>query len=124
MGRLLSILNVLLVAGLVGLVAMMYVREHAIRQAERDIRKLQAQIAREEETLRLLEVEWAMLTNPARLQRLADRHLKLVPPDVAMLKPADAALAAIPARPRRPDADGVDALAELIGRISVEGGQR
>ena len=124
MGRLLNILNVLLVAGLVGLVAMLYVREHATRQAERNIRKMQAQIAREEETLRLLEVEWAMLNNPARLQKLAGKYLKLAPPDVAMLKPTDAALAAIPARPVRPDADGTDALARLIGRIAGEEGRR
>ena len=123
MGRLLNILNVLLVAGLVGLVAMLYVREHATRQAERNIRKMQAQIAREEETLRLLEVEWAMLNNPARLQKLAGKYLKLAPPDVAMLKPA-AALAAIPARPARPDADDDDALARLIGRIAGEEGRR
>ncbi|HHN67335.1 MAG TPA: cell division protein FtsL [Thermopetrobacter sp.] len=124
MGRLLSILNVLLVAGLMGLVAMLYVREHATRQAERDIRKLTAQIAREEETLRLLDVEWAMLTNPARLQRLAGKYLKLAPPDARALQPADAALSAIAARPARPQADGADALARLIGRIAGEGERR
>ena len=40
---------------------------------------LRAEIAREREAIRILDAEWSLLNQPDRLQKLAKRHLKLVP---------------------------------------------
>ena len=55
----------------------LYSLEHATRRVERDIVKLEQQIAASQENIKLLGAEWSSLTRPDRLQRLAAEHLKL-----------------------------------------------
>jgi cell division protein FtsL len=114
----LSILNAFLVAGLVVFAFILYGHEHKTRMAERQIRKIEAQIRREEESMRILRIEWAMLINPDRLERLANKHLAIhvVPPQ--RIRPASVALAGIPVRKARPLARrGADSLTSLIARV-------
>ena len=47
------------------------------RVAQAELRSTRAAIAREGETLAVLGAEWARLTQPARIQALAARHLRL-----------------------------------------------
>ncbi len=116
----LGLLNTFLVMGLVVFAIVLYGREQKTRLAERQIRKIEAQIAREEESMRILRIEWAMLANPQRLQRLAEGHLKLgvVPPQ--RILPVGAALAEAPPAPqgsaKAPEAASLDALIARIQR--------
>ncbi len=56
---------------------LLYSLEHATRGLERDIVKIEQQIAASHEAIKLLGAEWSSLTRPDRLQRLATEHLKL-----------------------------------------------
>ena len=47
------------------------------RVAAADLKATQVQIARESDTLTVLGAEWARLTQPGRIQALAERHLDL-----------------------------------------------
>lgn len=47
------------------------------RVAEADLRASERAIAREHDTLTVLGAEWARVTQPARIQALAERHLDL-----------------------------------------------
>ncbi len=59
--------------------AVLYGVKHEARLTERNVSHLAGDIAQERELLRLLEAEWALRTEPDRLQRLADRHLDMAP---------------------------------------------
>ncbi len=120
--RHLTALNVVLLVGLVAFTVVLYVRELDTRKAEREIRKLEAEIAREEETLRILEVEWATLTNPARIERLVRRHLALGPVPPTRIAPLGMVLEQLPVRRHVPHAAEGDPLAALISRLEAEGG--
>tara|TARA_R110002072_G_scaffold298214_1_gene471870 strand:+ start:395 stop:742 length:348 start_codon:yes stop_codon:yes gene_type:complete len=58
---------------------------HRVQRAERDVRKVERHINREQENIRVLRAEWAYLNAPARLERLATQGLGLSVPDVDAL---------------------------------------
>ena len=73
----------LAVAGLTCL-GLYRVAEHA-RVADADLRATRVEIAREHDAVAVLGAEWARLTQPARIQALAERHLNLTDkPTVAL----------------------------------------
>ncbi len=113
----LTTINVLLVIGLVGFAMFLYGREQQTRMAEREIRHIRAEIAREEESMRLLRIEWAMLNSPMRLERLVMRHLDLRPVDPARIRAVGDVLADVPRQKPESPAAGVRSLDELIARI-------
>lgn len=55
----------------------LYSLEHSIRGIERQVARSNAAITTEKETIGLLNAEWSSLVRPERLQRLAEKHLKL-----------------------------------------------
>src|SRR5215213_8479953 len=55
------------------------------RVASADLRQAQASIVREQDTLAVLGAEWARVTQPGRIQALAERHLKLSDTPVAQV---------------------------------------
>lgn len=57
----------------------LYSLEHKMRAAERQIIKTKAAIADEREAIKLLHAEWSNLTQPVRLQALAESQLGLKP---------------------------------------------
>ena len=116
--RFLGLLNTVLVAGLVVFAFILYGHEHKTRMAERQIRKIEAQIAREKESMRMLRIEWAMLDNPGRLERLAKKHLKLAPVPPQDIRPAEGVLAGLPKRKAQPlERRDAASLTGLIARI-------
>ncbi|NCT41666.1 MAG: hypothetical protein GW778_08410 [Alphaproteobacteria bacterium] len=51
-----------------------------VQEAEETLASLEAEIAREQDTMRVLRAEWEYLNRPERLERLATKFLDLVPP--------------------------------------------
>jgi len=51
-----------------------------VQEAEEKLAALRADVAREEDTMRVLRAEWEYLNRPERLERLASKFLNLVPP--------------------------------------------
>ncbi len=116
--RFLGLINTALVAGLVVFAFILYGHEHKTRMAERQIRKIEAKIGREREAMRMLRIEWAMLDNPARLERLAKRHLKLAPVAAQNIRPAHRVLSALAERKAQPlGRRDTASLTGLIARI-------
>lgn len=73
-------------AALVGLVLFsaffLYSQEHATRKLERLIAKTEKKTIEEHEKIKLLEAEWASLTRPDRIQKIAEEqlHLQVIQP--------------------------------------------
>lgn len=85
-----------------------------------EIRAMERQIAVETDRIDVLKAEWDYLTNPARIQQLADQHLDLKKTTSAQIfKRAD--IAAIPFRiPEAEDDAQSDAIANLLNVSSLE----
>jgi len=69
---------------MVAAAAFTYKTKHDAEGQLREVRKLQAQIHYQEDTINVLNADWSLLTQPARLQRLAehfDAQLHLRPQD-------------------------------------------
>lgn len=53
----------------------LYAIKYDTRQLEAQVRDMERQAARKEEVLAGLRAEWSTLTRPARIERLARKHL-------------------------------------------------
>jgi hypothetical protein len=79
MGR---IFNAVLLIAMIGGAGVTYDMKHGAEVEADKVVRLQADIAREKETLTLLRAEWSKLSQPGRLQELVARyadHFKLAP---------------------------------------------
>jgi cell division protein FtsL len=54
-------------------------------ERERELTRLRREILAEQDAIHVLTAEWAYLTQPARIQALAQRHLHLVPVDASRM---------------------------------------
>jgi cell division protein FtsL len=59
----------------------LYKGVYSAKAHERALQQLNADIAKEAESLRVLKAEWSYLNQPERLQALARKHLSLAPTD-------------------------------------------
>ncbi len=74
--RFLNVLSVVLVIAVsIGL----YNLKYKVEARERERASLVQETVNERDAIRILRAEWSYLTQPERLQSLADRHLDLVP---------------------------------------------
>lgn len=48
---------------------------------EKQVKRFEAQSGQERENIRVLQAEWAFLTNPTRLEKIAAEHFQLQPVD-------------------------------------------
>ena len=107
----LRLLHLVVIAGLVSAAVHVYkIKFDATVQAEK-VATIRRDIRRERDAIALLRAEWARLDNPARIQALADRHLKLRPVEGTQFDD----VGRLPMRPPQlvpPDAP--DAIAALI----------
>ena len=72
-------INFFVIAALVIAAAFVYeIKFETTLQAER-LAKLRSEIRRERDAIAVLRAEWAKLDSPARIQRLARRHLPMQP---------------------------------------------
>jgi cell division protein FtsL len=104
----LRLLNLLIIAGLLGTAAWAYSIKYETTYYVEQIKKLERRIERERDGINVLQAEWQHITKPQRLQSLAERHLDLQP-----MAPAQIVRAGdLPKRKERNDA-----IAEKIDQI-------
>ena len=65
-----------------GSAALTYMRKYEAETAEARLKALEAQIAAQRDALGILEAEWSVLTQPARLEALASAHREKLGLDV------------------------------------------
>lgn len=72
--------------------------KHEVQALDEELVRLNRRIAEEHRTIHVLKAEWSYINQPQRLERLAQRHLDLVP-----MKPQQITrLADLPRRPPEP----------------------
>ncbi|MBM3513255.1 MAG: hypothetical protein FJX59_06015 [Alphaproteobacteria bacterium] len=57
-----------------------FVVKYQVQALEGELEAKQREVARDRETIRVLEAEWAYLNDPGRLRRLSEQHLGFVAP--------------------------------------------
>jgi cell division protein FtsL len=121
-------LNLCVLVLLVAAAAYVYeIKFESTLRAER-IAKMRGDVQRERDAIAALRAEWATLENPARIQGLARRHLKLRPPEASQYDSLDR----LPERPptvmQPPPVDAIAATIEdlnpVTGSIPTLLGQR
>ncbi len=75
----LRFVNICLVLGLVALAYVIYQVKYEARALDEDIASLNKEIDSERDSLAVLRAEWSLLNRPERIERLAEKYLKLVP---------------------------------------------
>jgi len=115
----LKVINSFLVVALLISAFVVYSLEYSIKRGERDIVLAKKKTRQARETIRLLDAEWSMLTQPERLQRLASKHLKLRPVKAAQIVPVNRLAAKLPERPvHDPSQTKNDPLAKMLEDIN------
>lgn len=74
--------DIVLIAVMVAAAGFTYTTKHSAEAELSKLRKLEASIRFEEETIDILKADWSLLTQPSRLQKLATTYqdeLKLAP---------------------------------------------
>ncbi|WLR98180.1 cell division protein FtsL [Shinella sumterensis] len=81
-------LDVVMIAVMTAAATVTYSIKHQAENKREEVRKLDAEIKLEEDTIDLLKADWALLTQPNRLTRLVkafEADLKLVPTESTQL---------------------------------------
>ena len=77
--HMLRFVNICLVLGLVALAYVIYQVKYEARALDEEIATLGKQIDEERDGLAVLRAEWSLLNRPERIERLAQKYLKLAP---------------------------------------------
>lgn len=75
----LRFVNICLVLGLVALAYVIYQVKYEARALDQEIASLGKEIETERDALAVLRAEWSLLNRPERIERLAQKYLKLAP---------------------------------------------
>jgi cell division protein FtsL len=75
----LRFINICLVLGLVALACVIYQVKYQAKGLDAEIKALNGQIDEERDAIAVLRAEWSLLNRPERIERLAQKHLKLAP---------------------------------------------
>ncbi len=121
-------LNLCVLALLIAAAAYVYeIKFESTLRGER-VAKMRGDIQRERDAIAALRAEWSTLENPARIQGLARRHLRLRPPDSAQYDSLDRLPERPPSivQPAASDAiaDKIEDLNPVTGSIPALMGQR
>lgn len=111
MSKMFRTTDMILIAVMLGAAGVTFKLKHDAEDRLAHIRKLEAEIRFEEDTIDLLKADWALLTQPGRLQRLVEAFAE----DLA-LQPVEprqfASLGDLPVRPFEVDESSVAAIIE------------
>jgi len=106
-------LQVLSVIGAAGAAVFVFQVKYRAEAVAEHAAQLQRSLDQEHETKSLLEAEWSLLIQPARVQELIDRHadsLKLQPLDPLQITKIEN----LPMRPTGPEPDDAAALSAIL----------
>ncbi len=92
--------------------------KYAVQSKERELKKINRQIAADREAMRVLEAEWSYLNDPVRLADLARRHTDLAPVMAGQI----ATFEGLPPRPAAAP-DAVPALPPLAAAPQTPAGE-
>ena len=109
--------DMILIGAMVAAAAVTYQTKHSTETTIREIRKVEQQIRFEQETIDVLNADWALLTQPSRMQTMADSfegQLELKPLEPGQIAEIDK-LPARPVLPVVPD-EGLREAMEATGR--------
>ena len=114
----LRFINAVLVLGVLVAAYFIYALEHQRRDGERQIAELKLRIAEEQETAKLLEAEWSLLTRLDRIERLANKHLQLEPPGPRQLIGESDIARRVPRHPLIvPGTPGTDPIGDVLEEL-------
>ena len=121
-------LNLCVLALLVAAAAYVYeIKFESTLRAER-VAKMRGDIQRERDAIAALRAEWTTLENPARIQGLARRHLRLRPAEATQYDALDRLPERAPTIVQPPPADAIAAVIEdlnpVTGSVPALMGQR
>lgn len=102
-------LHLLAITGLIGSAGYAYSIKYETLYYAETLTKLKAKLNREKEGIAVAKAEWALLTRPERLQKIAEKHLDLQPMQIGQL----ARIADLPTRHDR--GDEIAKKLELLG---------
>jgi hypothetical protein len=74
----------------------LYLVKYSVQNVKSEVIAREIELKNERESLHLLQAEWAYLTRPERITRLAELHLKLTPLRSAQITQVDGLPAALP----------------------------
>lgn len=109
--------DTVLIGLMVAAAAFTYQTKHDAEDRLREVRKLERAISYEQDTITILKADWSLLTQPERLQRLAEtfqEELQLAPSDPRRIVGLDAL-------PKR-EVNIEDLIAGRIGGAPVQDG--
>ena len=96
----------------------LYSLEHSTRALERGIAKTEKQIIDEHERIKLLNAEWASLTKPDRLQKIAEEQLHLQTLKAQQfIAPAEIATKVPQTPPVKLEAQSTDAIGDMLEKL-------
>ena len=96
----------------------LYSLEHRMRATERQIARSKAEIVEEREAIKLLDAEWSNLTQPARLQAMAESQLGLKPLKVDQIVSEQELIARIPSGPViKLEEPGKDTIGDILMKM-------
>ena len=111
------LLNILVIAALIAAASYVYkIKFDSTLQAER-VAKLHGEIRKERNVIAALRAEWAKLESPARIQGLAERHLKLAPIQSTQFDTLDH----LPPRPAPTPTQGPDPIGAMLEHAETTG---
>jgi hypothetical protein len=110
MSRLIRLLHIMAITGLIASAAYVYSIKYDTLYYAEEIAKLKVKLRQEHDAIAVNKAEWALLTRPDRLQRLADKVADLQPMVITQL----ARFSELPARPAKQDEIGAK-LEALLG---------
>jgi cell division protein FtsL len=86
----LRFVNICLVLGLVALAYVIYQVKYEARGLDTEIASISKKIDEERDAIAVLRAEWSLLNRPERIERLAQKYLKLAPTKALQLVTVDA----------------------------------
>jgi hypothetical protein len=120
-------LDIVLILFMTAVAAVTYTIKHQAEDKLDEVRKIEAEIRLEKDTIDLLRADWALLTQPARLQALIAAHAtelqltatestQLVRPEELPMLKAD-----LPAKPEDDDKVAEKTTDKVAGKKSADG---
>lgn len=111
-------INAVLVITVLVAAFFLYSLEHTTRGLERQIAKNQRIIVEEREKIKLLNAEWASLTRPDRIQKMAEEQLKFKTLTASQFVPLADVGAKVPATPQvKLEAQNADPIGAILEKM-------